>query len=326
MAKVHFLNVGDGDCSIIQSNSGHITIVDICNGNQTEEPLEKLVRIIVESKKPKGNFRMCENLTNPIEYLKNNNITTIFRFILTHPDMDHMDGLYNLFDNFNIYNFWDSGVRREKPDFESNNKYDENDWNIYEDIISGNLKDLKVISPLAGDCDKYWCKDDHGNGGDYISIISPNKELVDEATKTGNINDGSYVIVYRSAGGNIIFAGDSHNKSWEYILKNYKSLVENASVLFAPHHGRKSDRNHEFLKIVNPKVTFFGCAPSKDLDYSAWQNRNFLYFTNNQCGNVVLEPQKSKINIFIENKSFAEKYTNNETYTNSQGYYFLEEV
>ena len=326
MAKVHFLNVGEGDCSIIQSNSGHNTVIDICNGNQKEEPLEKLARMIAESKKPKGNFRMCDNLTNPIEYFKNNNITTIFRFILTHPDMDHMDGLNNIFGNFSIYNFWDSGVRREKPDFESNNKYDEKDWDIYEDIISGNHQDLTIISPLAGDCNKYWCKDDLGGGGDYISIVAPNKDLVDDATKTGNINDGSYVVVYRSAGGNIIFAGDSHNKTWEYILDKYKSLVQNAAVLFAPHHGRKSDRDHEFLNIVNPKVTFFGCAPSKDLDYSAWQNRELLYFTNNQCGNIVLEPHKSKINIFIENKSFAVKYTNNNTYTNNQGYYFLEEV
>ena len=33
MAKIHFLNVEEGDCSIIQHNNGHVTMIDICCGN-----------------------------------------------------------------------------------------------------------------------------------------------------------------------------------------------------------------------------------------------------------------------------------------------------
>ncbi len=326
MAKVHFLNVGEGDCSIIESNSGRVSLIDICGGNHEEEPLKELLAFMEKSQKPKGNFKMCENLTNPIKYLKDKNINSIFRFILTHPDMDHMDGLNKLFAEFSISNFWDSGVRRDKPDFEKNNKFSEEDWAKYESIISGCENDLTVISPLAGNCNKYWCKDDNGKGGDYLSIVAPNYNLVQEAIKSDNINDASYVIVYRSAGGKIIFPGDSHNDSWDFIIENYKSEVEDTAVLFAPHHGRKSDRNHDFLRVVDPKVTFFGCASSDHLDYSAWHNRNLLFFTNNQCGNIVLEPLKDGIEIYIENKSYAEKYTENNTYTNSDNYWFLEKV
>lgn len=32
--------------------------------------------------------------------LKDFGVSTIFRFILTHPDMDHMDGMKSLFDSF----------------------------------------------------------------------------------------------------------------------------------------------------------------------------------------------------------------------------------
>jgi len=37
MPVVHFLNVGDGDCSIMEHGSGRITVLDICNGGSTTQ-------------------------------------------------------------------------------------------------------------------------------------------------------------------------------------------------------------------------------------------------------------------------------------------------
>jgi len=34
---------------------------------------------------------------NPIEYLRDRGISEVFRFILTHPEMDHMDGIKDFF-------------------------------------------------------------------------------------------------------------------------------------------------------------------------------------------------------------------------------------
>lgn len=34
--KVHFLNVGHGDCTIIEHESGHITMIDINNAISTD--------------------------------------------------------------------------------------------------------------------------------------------------------------------------------------------------------------------------------------------------------------------------------------------------
>ena len=33
MAKVHFLNVKQGDCIILEHDSGRVTMFDICAGN-----------------------------------------------------------------------------------------------------------------------------------------------------------------------------------------------------------------------------------------------------------------------------------------------------
>ena len=53
------------------------------------------------------------------------------RFILTHPDMDHLDGFDELMNTYGILNFWDSGVRKDKGDFRQCPNYKEADWDRY---------------------------------------------------------------------------------------------------------------------------------------------------------------------------------------------------
>lgn len=324
--RIHFLNVEDGDCSIIERpQSGRHTVIDICCGNIEEEQSEESLfsdSIFSSSGKPKGNFNQKSNPTNPIKYIQSLGLGDIHRFILTHPDMDHMDGLKKLFSSITVTNFWDTGVNRAAPDF-SKGKYNENDWKFYQQLVNKRVSDVKVISPKAGEKRKYWSYDDeYSNGdGDYLSIISPTNELVSKCSDN-NPNDASYVIVYRSSAGRVIFAGDSEDGAWENILNNYESLVKNAAVLFAPHHGRASNRDWDFLDTVNPRVSFLGNAKSQHLGYKAWQNRNLTYFTNNQCGNVRIDFENKKVIVSIENYDYANQYTKGNTYE-IDDYWFL---
>jgi len=41
MPKVHFLNVCEGDCTVIEHNSGHVTVIDVCNAGPEDALLEK---------------------------------------------------------------------------------------------------------------------------------------------------------------------------------------------------------------------------------------------------------------------------------------------
>src|SRR6266851_4124315 len=61
-------------------------------------------------------------------------INRIFRFILTHPDMDHMDGIKALFEALSPYNFWDTENEEEKQFDESFGRYDEDDWLFYKEL------------------------------------------------------------------------------------------------------------------------------------------------------------------------------------------------
>ena len=103
-----------------------------------------------------------------------------------------------------------------------------------------------------------------------------------------------------------MFPGDAHDATWEYVTKNHAGLVENCTVLIAPHHGRKSDRDFGFLDVLQPRLTLFGCAPSEHLAYGAWSYRELPYITQNQAGNVILEGTDEGIEVFIENITFAQ--------------------
>lgn len=337
MAEIHILNVGQGDCTVFKSNSGHITMFDICGGNKEydNEPNENNKSLLslldsINNNELKSNNRMCEKAINPLSFILNKlKSKSIFRFILSHPDMDHLDGFSKLISNFNVINFWDSGVRREEPDFSSNNIYKKEDWDAYVKVRDGRYDDIKVISPKQGDKNKYFNEDDDGGKGDCISIYAPNQNLIDAANNlddSTSINDASYVIVYRSSGGRILLPGDAHDKTWEIVLEKYADKLVGCEVMLAPHHGRDSNRLWEFLDVIKPKFSILGCASSKHLAYNEWNNRGLEKITQNQAGHIGLYPKKDGIEVFIENGNFAENNGGNLNKTDNYGNYFYKKI
>jgi len=329
LSIVHFLNVKEGDCSIIEHTSGHISVIDVSNARKeyTEaEKLSALVKALME--KGSGNFNQKASPVNPIEYMKSFGITSIFRFILTHPDMDHMDGIKNLFEEFSPANFYDTDNGRE-IEFNENSPYREEDWLFYK-----NLRDTKPqtcpqrLTLFSGDDAAYRTKNWEGNPpGDALYILSPTPELVEEANETEDFNDCSYVILHKSPWwGNVLFSGDAHNKTWEYVISKYEKHIKDIDLLIAPHHGRKSDRDYSFLDVVNPKMTFFGNARAEDLAYSAWNYRNLAYITNNQANCMVVDMNDINMPIYVTNKKFAEQQYIFTTFNDEFKAWFLKNI
>jgi beta-lactamase superfamily II metal-dependent hydrolase len=294
---------------------------DICNANALPKEYTLSASVhselaeAIEKSMVKGNFRMCQKPTQPLDYLKEVGVNNIFRFTLSHPDMDHMDGLDKLFDEVTVSNYWDSGVRREKPLFDAGSLYEEEDWDRYEDIITDKEHSLTVLMKREG---ARFESANKPNGGDGLYVLSPNKTLVDSVEE--ETNDASYVVLYRSIGGKILLPGDAHDGTWEHICNNYEDDIRNCSILIAPHHGRDSGMDFSFLKTVNPQLVLMGCAKSKDLAYGKYRNYNRI--SNNQAGNVIVDIDSNGMDVFVENEKYAEKYGN--TFRrNSLGYCFV---
>ena len=147
MPVVHFLNVRSGDCSIITHGSERITMIDVNNARTTEEKESGLSERAAALKAAvAGNFGQKASPENPIEYMKDRKLDSIFRFILSHPDMDHMDGIEAIFDAFAPPNFWDTANTCEKDtdDWESS-PYDENDWTFYTSLRAGEKSCKRLV-------------------------------------------------------------------------------------------------------------------------------------------------------------------------------------
>ncbi|ABF40142.1 hydrolase (metallo-beta-lactamase superfamily) [Candidatus Koribacter versatilis Ellin345] len=307
MATVHFLNVKNGDCSIIQHNSGRVTMIDVCNASPTEELKEQIIKAAADLQKGvNGDFRQKLFPVNPVSYLKQREIASIFRFIITHPDMDHMDGIKSVFDAFSPLNFWDHDNNKEM-NFEDGSPYDEDDWNFYTLLRDGKPEhDPKRLTLFSGTAGQYYNQaEGGGQGGDGLTILAPTSGLVTQACEDKEFNDCSYVLLYRTGNNKIIFAGDSEDATWEHILANHGDAVRDVDVLIAPHHGRDSGRDWEFLDVLKPALTLFGNASSEHLAYQAWWNRGLPIITNNQANCIVLNPSVSPIDVYVTCEQFA---------------------
>jgi beta-lactamase superfamily II metal-dependent hydrolase len=314
MMKFHFLNVGQGDCSIIQHKSGHVTMID-CNLARKRQPLAELFRADAGTR---GNFGQGSEPVNPIEYMAQHNIDDVFRFILTHADMDHMDGIKDIFEVFKPDNFWDTNNNKVIDQFEGT-RYRAEDWKFYTDMRDGRITKPKRLVLNADATGMYYNRNAADQpGGDGLYVLAPTPALARAANSNDDQNDGSYVILYKSPAGNILFAGDSHDETWDYLLANHRADIADIDLLIAPHHGRQSDRDFEWLSVVRPKVTFFGVASSDHLAYGAWSSRNLQYFTQNQGGSFIVDTSgeiEKTLRVFCTNGTFAKKWTGDRNFT-----------
>jgi competence protein ComEC len=317
MPRVHCLNVRLGACYIIQHLSGRVSVIDVNSAfkpETTKVAQFSLAEQYEKSWKPvPGNFQQKDDPDNPFEYLHNLGVPSVFRFILTHPDMDHLGGIKDLFAEFRPANFWDTANTKEldESSFGARKKLAD-DWKFYKtlrDTKTRDDSDPKRLVYHSGDSYDYF-------KSDGLAILAPTPELMKKANEAEDWNDASYVILYRTLGDKkVLFCGDSEDLTWAHILKTWADDVSNVDILIAPHHGRDSGRSYDFLNTVKPKLTIFGNASSDHLAYQPWYDRGLRILTNNQAGYIILEITAAALGIYVKNEVYAHAFTRKNGWT-----------
>lgn len=265
----HFINVGKGNCTIVDFPSGHLSVIDIDDSRS----------ISVEDKIRMRLFKKAVP-NNPIVYiLINFKGEDIFRFILTHPDMDHMSGIKQLFSKKNVWNFWDVPNNKPDPGNWDQSPYDKNDWDFYQSLKNKKVSGVTVVNPLRdGVADCCWVEDG-------VKIFSPSKALIKKAEDSGEYDHLSYVLQIKYKGIRTMITGDASKVALDDIAANYKSGILQSSILLAPGHGSKNHVSKDFLNAVKPRLTIVSVAEGVDYDSDAYKNYGRVLSTKHY-GNV----------------------------------------
>lgn len=301
MIKTHHLNVGHGDTLVIEfCDTKRLMVIDMNRSSEFDDSSESeiinealesvddnfkvLYRIGIYDKKKlfeTAGYKL--KLTDPIDYIKALGYNHVFRFIQTHPHMDHLTGINALYESIPILNFW---CHKNEFDQDESKLTDsqKNDWKLYKkfrDTNNTKIGATTVIRPYASHKRDFWNQDG-------ITILSPDSNLIKLAQEKNNPNIMSTVLLIEHAGRKIVFGGDAEKETWEYIIENYEEEITNIDILDASHHGRDSGYHQPAVKIMNPDfvIVSVGKKPSTDAS-NKYRNYCDNVFSTRWKGNVV---------------------------------------
>lgn len=123
-----------------------------------------------------------------------------------------------------------------------------------------------------------------------------------EAANGGSPNNISPAIKYQCGDFSFLWMGDMKTDMQE----EFDDKVNNThvTIVFAPHHGRKS--GHILSSLMNklsPNLVIVGEAPSEDLDYYKEQNT----ITQNSAGDILFDVNSDYLDIFVSNYNYTKK-------------------
>lgn len=241
--QVYFIDVGQAD-SILIANQEHYMLIDA--GNNEDGP--KLVK-----------------------YLKNDlGIKKLDYVVGTHPHEDHIGGLDDIINSFDIGNVY-------MPEVITTTK-------TFEDVLDAmDKKNLDITVPEIGDTFK---------------LGEADLEVMYTGTDDSDLNNTSIVLKMIFGDYSYLFTGDATDKV-EKLLLDKKIDVD---VLKVGHHGSAYSSTDEFLKKVTPKYAIISVAkensyghPSADTLKRIKKYTDKVYMTS-EYGTIRLDSDGKKIN------------------------------
>lgn len=202
--EVIFMDVGQGDSVLIKTKNNQQILIDGGNSN-----------IVMD--------RLGRNLDFYDQDLD--------MIIATHPDADHITGLANVVDRYNVKLFLEPNSRHNTA--------------IYT-ALKKSLAQKKVLIRAVESRQQY----DLGNNV-TLDILYPNTGFVDQELIDTNIT--SIVVKLSDGLVDYLLTGDAPIAVEESLVKNYGQYLD-AEILKIGHHGSRTATSPFFLKAVSPEV------------------------------------------------------------------------
>lgn len=241
--KIYYLDVGQAD-SILIENNNEFMLIDA--GNNSDGPL----------------------LT---KYFESMGIESFKYVVATHPHEDHIGGLDNIINNFNISTIY-------MPDAITTTT-------TFEDVLDAIAK--KNMTYTIPKIDSTF------------TLGDANLKVIYTGTDTSDLNNTSIVLKMTFGNTSYLFTGDATEETEEKILT--KDIE--ADVLKIGHHGSKYSSTDNFLKKVNPTYAIISVGKNNKYNHPSSQtinklnNLNIKTYRTDELGTILLESDGNNINI-----------------------------
>jgi len=214
--KVHFLDVGQGDAIFIQTPYEQNILIDGGPDAQVVYELGKVMPFYDRD---------------------------IDVMILTHPHNDHVSGLIDVLQKYNVKEVYYSGAVHTTPQYI--------EW--LELIRDKDIKLLIVKKPIELELGE----------GLTMQFLYPTEDLTN--IRAEELNNTSIVskLIYKDV--SFLFMGDAETEVEEQLLE--KDFDIKADILKVGHHGSTSSSSEEFLEKVNPDVAVIQCGPDNSFGH-----------------------------------------------------------
>lgn len=203
--EVSYLDVGQGDSAYIRVNDYDILI--------DAGPRSDSDRLLAQ--------------------LKAKNIDDFEMIIATHPHEDHIGGMADVFNQYDVESFYMPSVTHTTKTFE----------NMIKAVANEGIKVQTIKEGMQFDL---------GNGA-KIDVYSPIYESYEE------FNDYSPIMKLTFGETELIFTGDAEAHAEADVVAKYPSDLK-ADVLKFGHHGSSTSSTEEFLQSVSPDYGIISCG------------------------------------------------------------------
>ena len=180
---------------------------------------------------------------SPLKHLKYNyGIQQLDYVIITHVHLDHIDDILN-FDLLRPKVFHRPKQITNQEVMVGVRQQDKAKYEKYCEIND------RYNHPIGGGIDDPDNPDNFG----AMKIIS----FTPTTCPHENFNNHSIVTVVEYANIKVVIPGDNQECSYNELMKRetFKTAIKDAYILLAPHHGRESGYNNDFVNLVNPCLT-----------------------------------------------------------------------
>ncbi|MDD5557984.1 MAG: helix-hairpin-helix domain-containing protein [bacterium] len=220
---VHFLDVDQGDATLIVTAAGKTALIDGGMGGSGYKTKDKGKTVILPLLKEKG-------------------ITRLDYMVMTHPDFDHIGGLVYILENtrkgseqpLEIVEFLDPG--------HPGTTY------LYQELLEAVKARPEIKYRLVKSGDAL----DLG-AGVKADVVGP-KDLFDDP------NNSSIVIRLAVGDVSMLLTGDAAFKAEKAMLEEHGGGLR-STILKAGHHGSGHSSGEEFLATVKPEVIIISAGP-----------------------------------------------------------------